>query len=216
MRIRNFISLLCICGLFLVAGCEEKKQIKTAKQPPVLKQKETKASAKTDQAEKKIADDKGNCARAAAENKQLKEQLETLMGIDKPARIEALSTLASIELTNRSGLYDKNNDGKKEMLIVYLKPIDDMGDVVKAAGEVEIQLWNLNAKPQESLLKEWAIEPKELKKDWSGSLLTCYYKMPFDVNSVLTGKEKDLTLKAQFTDYLTGKVLKAQSVISSK
>jgi len=225
-RIQNVITFLCICSLFLVAGCEEKKQIKTAKQPPVLKQKEvkanqksTKSSGKAEQVKQKNTEEMNlamNCARLSAENKQLKEQLETLMGINKPARIEALSTITAIEITNRSGLYDQNKDNKKEMLIVYLKPIDDMGDVIKAAGAVDIELWNLNAKPQEALLKSWAIEPKELKKNWSGSLMTCYYKLQFDVNSVLTGKEKDLTLKAQFTDYLTGKVLKGQKVINSK
>jgi len=225
MRKQNFIVLLCICSLFLIAGCEEKKQVKTANQPPVLKQKEAKASPKNTKANQKgtqikqVTQDMNSamsCSKLAAENKQLKEQLETLMGIDKPARIEALSTIAAIEITNRSGLYSKNKGNKKDTLIVYLKPIDDMGDVVKTTGKVDIQLWNLNAKPQEALLKEWEIEPKDLKKNWSGSLLTSYYKMPFDVNSILTGKEKDLTLKVQFTDYLTGKVLKGQSVISSK
>ena len=214
-------SFIILLSLLLVCGCEEKKQIKTAKQPPALKQKEVKANQKSTktQVKQKSTEDMnsaGNRARLAAENKQLKEQLETLMGIDKPARIEALSTITSIEITSRSGLYDKNKDNKKEMLIVYLRPIDDMGDVIKAAGAVDIELWNLNAKPQEALLKSWAIEPKELKKNWSGSLMTCYYKLQFDVNSILTGKEKDLTLKAQFTDYLTGKVLKGQQVINNK
>ena len=223
---QKFIAILYICSLFLIAGCEEKKQIKTAKQPPVLKQKtvkanqkDTKSSGKAGQVKQKSAEDMNspsNCARVAAENKQLKEKLETLMGIDKPARIEAFSTITAIEITGRSGLYDKNKDKKNDTLIVYLKPIDDMGDVIKAAGAVDVELWNLNAKPQDALLKSWAIEPKELKKNWSGSLMTCYYKLQFDVNSVLTGKEKDLTLKAQFTDYLTGKVLKAQKVINSK
>jgi hypothetical protein len=219
---QNFIVLLCICSLILIAGCEEKKQIKTAKEPPVLKQKKEKV-AKADKKSEKVkrsAEDMnsaGNCSRVAAENKQLKEQLETLMGINKPARIAALSTINAIEITTRSGLYDKNKDKKNEMLIVYLRPIDDMGDVIKASGAVDIQLWDLGAKKsQEALLKSWAIEPNELKKNWSGSLMTSYYKFQFDVNSVLTGNEKDLTFKAQFTDYLTGKVLKSQRVINNK
>jgi hypothetical protein len=219
-------SFVILLSLFLVAGCEEKKQIKTAKQPPVLKQKEvkanqknTKAGGKTEQVKQKSAEDMnsaGNRARLEAENKQLKEQIETLMGIDKPARREALSTITAIEVTNRSGLYDKNKDDKKEMLIVYLKPIDDMGDVIKAAGAVVVQLWNLNEQPDKALLAAWRVEPKELKKNWSGSLMTCYYKLQFDTSSVLSGKEKDLTVKVEFTDYLTGKVLKEQKVINSK
>jgi hypothetical protein len=88
-----------------------------------------------------------------------------------------------------------------------------MGDCIKAAGALKVELWNLDAKPNEALLKSWEIEPKDLRKKWSGSLLTSYYKLPFDVNSILTGKEKGLTLKAEFTDYLTGKILKGQQVV---
>ena len=99
------------------------------------------------------------------------------------------------------------------MLVVYLKTIDDMGDVIKSPGAVKIELWNLNAKPQEALLKSWQIEPKDLRKNWSGSLLTSYYKLQFDVSSILGKKEKELTLKVEFTDYLTGKIFKQQRVV---
>ena len=209
------ITLFILLIGFLVAGCEEKKKIKPAGgKAQALSQKETKKSQKVTPATQKEVKDANSPRKLAAEIEQLKKQLEGLMGIDKQARIEAISTITSIEVTSRSNLYDKNNDKKKEKLVVYLRPIDDMGDVIKAAGAVEIQLWNLSAEPNEALLKSWKIEPKELRKTWSGSLLTSYYKLQFDVNDIPGGKEKDLTLKVQFTDYLTGKVLKAQRVIS--
>jgi cell division protein FtsB len=213
---------LCLCGFLLFAGCEkktQKAQLQTEKQTkPALSAKPVEPSENTLKREN---------AELKAENEQLKKQLETLMGIDKPARIEAVSAVSSIELTNRCGIYGKNSDGKKERLVVYLRPIDDMGDVLKAAGAVKIELWNLNAKPNEALLKSWEIEPKDLRRKWSGSLLTSYYKLQFDVNSILTGKEKsqtlhsfsggaELTLRVEFTDYLTGKILKAQRVVNSR
>jgi len=190
--------------VLLFAGCEEKKKAKLQ----TSKQKEPVLSEVSIQRENE---------QLKAENKQLKERLETLMGIDKPARTEAISTISSIELTNRCGIYEKakdsNETGKKKMLVVYLKTIDDMGDVIKSPGAVKIELWNLNAKPQEALLKSWQIEPKDLRKNWSGSLLTSYYKLQFDVSSILGKKEKELTLKVEFTDYLTGKIFKQQRVV---
>src|SRR4030042_1572913 len=144
-----------------------------------------------------------------AENEELKRQLETLMGIEKSVRIEAVSRVLSIELTERCGIYDKDSDGKKETLIVYLRTIDDMGDCIKAAGAVKIELWDLDAKPQDALLKSWQIEPAGLKKSWSGSLLTSYYKLKLDAGAIADDK-RGLTRRAEFTDYLTGKVLKAQ------
>jgi cell division protein FtsB len=214
---RNFY-LLFLVFCFIFAGCQEK-----AKLPKSSKATKPLVGAKP--AEQSETTLKRENEELKAENKQLKEQHETLMGIDKLARIEAISTVSSIELTNRCGIYEKanavrrpqaedsNDNTKKKTLVVYLKTIDDMGDVVKAPGAVKVELWNLNAKPAESLLTSWEIEPKELKKKWSGSLLTSYYKLQFDVNSILGKKEKELTLKVEFTDYLTGKILKAQRVI---
>jgi cell division protein FtsB len=198
---------LCLCGFLFFAGCEGK-----AKLPKAPKSSKPLVGVKSEQSEVSL---KRENEKLKAENKQLKEQLETLMGIDKPARLEAVSAVSSIELTNRCGIYDKdsNDTGKKKTLVVYLRPIDDMGDCFKAAGAVKIELWNLNAKPAEALLSSWPIEPEKLKKRWSGSLLTSYYKLQFDVNSILGSKEKELTLKAEFTDYLTGKILRAQRVI---
>ena len=217
LKTQNFFVSLCLCGcIFLFAGCQEKaKSHKSKGSKPLVGVKSERSEVTLKRENEKLKE----------QNQQLKEQLETLMGINKPARIEAVSAISSIELTNRCGIYDKSNavrrpqaedsndTGKKKMLMVYLRPIDDMGDVLKAAGAVKIELWNLNAKPAESLLKSWEIEPKDLKKKWSGSLLTSYYKLPFDVNSILTGKEKEITLRVEFTDYLTGKILKEQRVI---
>lgn len=207
---------LCLCGFLFFAGCQEKaKSPKSKGSKPLV-------GAKAEQSEVSL---KRENEKLKAENQQLKEQLETLMGIDKPARLEAISAVSSIELTNRCGIYDKdsndtgNSSGqsppqpRKKTLVVYLRPIDDMGDCFKAAGALKIELWNLDAKPNEALLKSWEIEPKDLRKRWSGSLLTSYYKLQFDVSSILGSKEKELTLKAEFTDYLTGKVLKEQRVV---
>ena len=204
---QNFFVPLCLCGFLFFAGCQEK-----AKTP---KSKGSKPLVGVKSAEQSEVTIKRENEELKAENKQLKEQLETLMGIDKPARLEAISAVSSIELTNRCGIYDKdsNDTGKKKTLVVYLRPIDDMGDCFKAAGAVKIELWNLNAKPAEALLSSWEIEPEKLKKRWSGSLLTSYYKLQFDVSSILGSKEKELTLKAEFTDYLTGKILRAQRVV---
>jgi hypothetical protein len=192
---------LCIAGLLIFSGCEKKSTIQTEKQG-----KPTLSPVSIQQENIKIK----------AENEQLKKQIETLIGIDKPVRIDAISTVSMIELTGRSGIRSKNKDSNdvNEVLIVYLKTIDDMGDVVKAPGEAKIELWDLNAKPADALLGSWTVEPGKLKKSWSGSLMTNYYKLTFDVKAIPTNKKRqELTLKAEFTDYMSGKILKSQKVI---
>jgi hypothetical protein len=198
-----FFCLLCsVFCILLLAGCDKKAKLQTEKQTkPVLSQTNF---------------EKENL-RIKAENEQLKSQLETLMGIDKPARINAVSVVRTIEVTSRSGIYKKDvkdSNDTKETLVVYLKTIDDMGDIVKAPGEVKVELWNLNKKPADALVGSWLVKPEKLKKSWSGSLMTNYYKLTFDAPPILTGKKRqELTLKVEFTDYMAGEILKAQRVI---
>ncbi|MCE5340079.1 MAG: hypothetical protein LLF92_02995 [Planctomycetaceae bacterium] len=183
-------SVFCILPF---AGCQEKQKAESTT--------ETKAPAKSN-------------AKLSDEVAQLTKQVEGLMGINKEARTSALSTLNAVELLSKSGLYTNDTTKKKDRLVVYLKPIDDMGDAVKAAGEVNVELWNLNAKPENAMLAQWKVTPEELKKKWTSSLMSTHYKLDFDAGDKLAGKEKELTLKTQFTDYLTGKVFKSQLVIN--
>ena len=108
--------------------------------------------------------------------------------------------------------YGQYKDGVKEKLIVYVRPIDRTGDAIKAAGGIGVQLWNLNAGPDEAMLAEWQVKPEEIKTLWSATMMTNYYRLTFDVGGVTSGEE-ELTVKVSFTDYTTGKVLGDQKVI---
>lgn len=148
-----------------------------------------------------------------SKNNQLKKQIKVLSGLKPETKLEDLYNLQKIKITRRSGLYDKDKDGKKEKLILYIRPIDNEGDAIKAAGVVDVQLWDLNKEPEKAKLGKWQIKPDELKKLWVGTIMTGYYRLTLDAADDLTGQESELTVKVGFTDYLTGKVLAAQKVI---
>lgn len=150
---------------------------------------------------------------AETENKQLKKQLQVISGL--PAdKLENLYHLQKVKIHRYTNLYDKDKDGQYEKLIVYIQPIDKTGDIVKATGAVDVQLWNLNS-PQanQTLLGQWHIKPDELKKLWFATIVTINYRLTFDVADKIAGLEEPLTLKVTFTDYLTGRVFKEQKVI---
>jgi hypothetical protein len=149
-----------------------------------------------------------------SENEQLKTQVQYLFGLKPETRLENLYTLKGIKITGYTGFYDRNNDGKKESLIVYVQPIDQQGDAIKIGGTVDVQLWDLNNKESEALLAEWHIPPEELKTLWIGSLLTYNYRLVFDVAEKIEGIKDPLTVKVTFTDYLTGKVFTEQKVVT--
>jgi outer membrane murein-binding lipoprotein Lpp len=148
------------------------------------------------------------------ENQQLRQQVQTLHAIDGQQRAASLDILTKIEIGSRSGLYDKDNNGSKETLAIYLEPIDSSQDKVKAPGRVEVELWNLDSSnPQGALLKQWVVEPEQLKTLWAGTLMSSFYRLSFPVDQIVKGDEKGLTVKVRFTDYIAGKVLSTQQPI---
>jgi len=147
------------------------------------------------------------------ENENLKEQVEVLAGIKQEARFENLYHIQSVKLTKHTGFYDKNKDGKKESLIVYLQPMDEQGDIVKATGAADVELWDLNKKDGEAMLGKWRVDPNELKTLWFTTFLAINYRLTFDVADKIEGLKEPLTVKVIFTDYLTGKVFHEQAAV---
>jgi hypothetical protein len=151
--------------------------------------------------------------KAQEENAQFKEQFRVLSGVEKDVEIEKIYDLKSVRLTKYTNLYDKDDDGDRETLIVYLQPVDNDGDIVKAAGAVDVQLWDLSKEAQHAMLGQWRVEPDELKKLWYNLLLAVNYRLAFDAGEDVAEFKEPLTVKVTFTDYVTGKVFKEQRVI---
>ena len=147
-------------------------------------------------------------------NEELTKRVETLSALGPEVRLEVLGRLESIEISSRSGLYDKDKDkdGTKETLVVYVRTIDDAGDAIKAVGSVEVQLWDLEAEDN-ARLAQWQIKPEELKRLWSSTVMTSYFRLTFDVSELHEDNENELTVKVTFTDYITGNILRKQRVI---
>ena len=92
-----------------------------------------------------------NLQKSQAQVEQLKKQVATLSELKSGLKLESIYNLQSLKITRYTGFYE-NEAGKKERLIVYIQPIDDDGDVIKAAGTVDVQLWDLNQPGSNALL----------------------------------------------------------------
>jgi hypothetical protein len=190
-----FCFLFSVFCLF-AAGCESSNPAKEVK---TLKQEKT--------------DLQGQLEQSKSETEQLKSQVQVLSKLPPEVRLEDLYNLQKIRITRYTNLYDKDKDGKKEKLLVYIQPIDEEGDIVKATGAVDVQLWDLNKEDGQAQLGQWHVTPKELKTLWYATLITINYRLPFDVADKITGKEKELVVKVTFTDYPSGKVFEEQKII---
>lgn len=150
-----------------------------------------------------------------AENVQLTEQIKALSALGADRSL-AVYKLTDIRITRYSNFYDKNNDGKREKLIVYIQPLDTAGDIVKAAGTVDVQLWNLNNLTGQALLGQWRVDPNELHKNWFSALISSSYRLTFDTPEALDVLAEPLTVKVTFTDYLTGEIFRTQAAIDPR
>ena len=195
-------SVLILTGFLLVfsAGCANNKQTSPLKkQVASLKREKTQLKNRIEQAE--------------SENKQLKKQLQVLHGLKDEVKLKDLYDLQKIKVGKYTNLYDKDKDGKREKLIVYVQPMDRAGDIIKAPGAVDIELWDLNRDNGKARLGRWHIKPDELKKLWFTTMFTANYRLTFDVADKIDEFEEPLTVKVTFTDYLTGRVFEEQRVI---
>ncbi|MHC4718980.1 MAG: hypothetical protein ACYSYT_00715 [Planctomycetota bacterium] len=146
---------------------------------------------------------------AAAKNEQLKGQIEVLAGLPAEVRAEDLYEVQQVKITRYTNLYDRDDDGKYEKLIVYIQPIDAEGDIVKATGAVDVQLDDWEGRK----LGRWHVGADELKELWFATILIINYRLTFDLPETIDDFEDPLTVKVAFTDYLTGKVFKEQKEI---
>ncbi len=196
-------SAFCILILFLpVTGCatpDDKESL--AAEIEQLTQENTQLQKQIEQSD--------------AENKQLRQQVQVLSDLPDGVKLENLNRIKSIKIGRYTGFFDKDKDGKKEKLIVYIQPVDEQGDTIKAVGTVDVQLWDLNRADSEALLGEWRVESNELKELWFATMITINYRLTFDITDIIESLEESLTVKVTFTDYMTGRVFKEQKVIEA-
>jgi len=147
------------------------------------------------------------------QTRKLKQQIKTLSEIRAEGKFEKIYDLRTVNIGRYTGLYDKNDDGIKEKLIVYIQPIDQNGDIIKAPGKVQVQLWDLQKSSEEAKLEQWEIPPEKLAKNWFSTVIFSNYRLTFDVSGVVERFDHPLTVKLEFTDYCTGKVFNKQKVI---
>jgi len=197
---RTSLIIVSAHVLLLFAGCEnESKKSPLEEELTVLRRQKEQLALEVEQSK--------------AETEQLKGQLKVISGLEDKVRLEYIQALEKVRITKYTNLYDKDNDGKKEKLIVYIQPVDQDADAIKAPGIVDVQLWDLNRKSAQALLGQWHTGPDQLKKLWFTSMFGSNYRLTFDVGDVVDKFESPLTVKMTFTDIMTGKVFKEQKVI---
>ncbi|MBN1456482.1 MAG: hypothetical protein JW912_01365 [Sedimentisphaerales bacterium] len=199
----KYIRLLTLFFIFMCmlfgSGCEENTKKKLWSQIKTLDMEKTELERQIKQLE--------------GEKESLLRQIAKLTELGPEARLWAYPKIERVHVRNRTGLFDKDKDGTKETLIVYVQPFDVSGDPFKAAGSIEVELWDLNSEPDGALLKKWVLDPEDMQDLWAGTIMTNYYRLKFDVADILATHKEDLTINVIFFDFISGKVFRQQVVV---
>jgi len=201
LRYSIFCLLSSVFCLYFVAGCESSQTPKN----PLAEQVET------------LTQDKKGLARQIGQleskNKDLQKQINTLHGLPNDVKLKDIYEVQSIRITKYTNLYDKDKDGKRETLIVYIQPVDQEGDIIKVPADVHIRLLDLDKDRDPVVLGKWHITPDRLRKLWFNALMKTHYRLTFDVSDKLDSYEEPLTVMVTFTDYLSGRIFEEQKLI---
>ena len=139
------------------------------------------------------------------------QRIETLLFLGEK-RLEKIVTVDGITLGRWSGGYDSDGELGDEGVKIYLSCKDDEGTTLKAAGAVSVRLVNVMAETDEEFLIgefEWTVD--ELAKRWSSGMVGTHYSLecPWPDGPPT---HREVTMRVEFVDYLTGKTFTAQRV----
>ena len=196
---RTYVIVFILLWLFV--GCNDKKQLIDDSRAKLIQEK------------RQLQQDK-----AALEQEiiQLQEQVSTLQKFP-PDRMVHLVKVEKIEFGKFTRAYDgdieQDPDGYDDGVLVYLVLKDNDGDVIKAAGDVQIELWNL-AKTRKILSKQ--VPLNDLQSYWLSGPLTNHYKFQLPWPKENPPLNRFLTLKLRFQEALTGKTFEEHQKIEAR
>jgi hypothetical protein len=113
-----------------------------------------------------------------------------------------------IEIEQLSGGYDDDKLPGDDGVIVYLRPLDRVGDPIKVAGDIRIELFDLSLPEGQQKIGEYIIPVAKAQEMWYGRFMTYHFtiRCPWQERPPVN---PEVLVRASFLDYLTGRELNA-------
>ena len=126
-------------------------------------------------------------------------------------RVDRLFTTHGLKLGRLTGAADLDpNSPGDEGFKVYVVPTDQDGHNLKAAGSFVVEAFDL-VSGGETRLGRWEFSLEKTKQLWYGAAMSYGYVLPAPWQTIPRGSE--ITIRATFTDELTGRQFTAQRPI---
>lgn len=157
--------------------------------------------------------DKGDrIAALEAANRETNKELQQARGFTD-ADLEKIFYPTELVIDELTGGEDFDGDGGDDGVSVYLRPVDRVGDVLKVAGDIRVELYDLQAAEGQKLVSECIVPVDHVEKLWYGKLLTYHYAIECPWGPGRKPTHDEITVRATFRDFLTKRVLTAQRVV---
>jgi hypothetical protein len=145
---------------------------------------------------------------------ELNQQLRVARSINEDD-LKRIYYPQEITIDRLTGGADYDGQPGDDGITVYVRPIDQYGDVIKVAGDVLIQLYDLAVPPGQNLIGEYRVPVDKLGELWHGKLMTGHFtiKCPWPGSPPA---HNEITVRVTFVDYLTNRVVSAQAVATFK
>lgn len=131
-------------------------------------------------------------------------QIQSLQALGGPERLKLLGPVAGISLASLSGGYDDDGIPGDDGIVLYLQPRDAEGDILKAAGDIQVRLLDLANPPAQQLINECRWTAGEARSAWYGRLMTRHYTLRCPWGSGGPPRHTSVTARVVFNDLLTG------------
>jgi outer membrane murein-binding lipoprotein Lpp len=149
------------------------------------------------------------------ENAALAAQINGIRATTVPTlpleRLNDLFTAHGVEINRLTTGSDLKHEGRGDTGIrLYIFPKDDRGNPIQATGQFSVDAFDLSQR-ENPLIGHWEFGPQDCKNSWFGGFLR--YSYIFELPWQRPPAQKEVTVRAQFTDALTNRIFTAEYVV---
>lgn len=139
------------------------------------------------------------------------ERQATTVPVLPQDRLDRLFTVHGLRFGRLTGGYASTPDSASDDLIkVYVVPVDADGQVIKAAGQFKVEVFDLGD-PQSPLVGSRRFSLEQTRSAWYGQAMLYTYVLSIPLTH--TPQHTELTVVASFTDTLTQRIVSAEQKI---
>lgn len=157
---------------------------------------------------------------------ELNEQMELRLGEIQGLRAKSAGeraikdadppVLAKIAFDRYTGAVDTDGDGGDDLIRIYLTPLDHLGRLLLVAGRLKLQAVAIRDDGPPELLVERTYEPDGFDKAYRANFTGYHYTLELELPESLDPAITSATVKATFTEAVTGQVLTTELIVGIK